>query len=111
MNGGRFPTYKSMSTGALAPPTTGTPPHGNTWKDRPFHVFHPRFSTTVAPAPAAPYNTTDTTASTSAAFIVLVFLVPRKPLPREHPDPVRRSPGSASAAVHDRLQRTVLDER
>ena len=38
---------------------------------------YPRFNTTAATAPAAPHNTTDTTASTSAAFIVLVFMVPR----------------------------------
>ena len=38
---------------------------------------YPRLSTTAATAPAAPHNTTDTTASTSAAFIVLVFMVPR----------------------------------
>ena len=38
---------------------------------------YPRRNTTVATAPATPHSTTDTTASTSAAFIVLVFIVPR----------------------------------
>ena len=38
---------------------------------------YPRLSTTVATAPTVPHNTTDTTASTGAAIIVLGFMVPR----------------------------------